>query len=1176
MEEKKDEEDAAGDLVARPPYRKGISYSQPFNLDAFLPGAARRNATRKQNLGGDDPTTRRHCYTSDESAPCSSGNSSRRTNRRHQSASLEETGFHPPPPPTQSLHASLGGSFGNHHCDDSDGDGTLTLDRAMFEFGGSPGTVPEFMGSGGGVGIFRVPARAAMHTGRPPALEVRPHPLRETQAGSFLRIIACVGSQLWAGQESGLRVWNLKSVFENWEPGVMARKGDEKSAPFNESCRASPTLCLAVDAANGLIWSGHKDGKIRSWKMELPFAASDDPVSGSTAAASNSGCGGCLPFREGLSWQAHHRSPVRSMVITSYGEIWSGSDGGAIKVWPWDAIGKALSLKAEERHIAALLMERSYIDLRSKFTVNGVCTLPSFDVKYMASDDCSSKVWSAGSLSFALWDSHSRDLLKVFGIDGQVETRLDLPSAQDLNVEDEMKTKSVSSSKKEKSQGSVSFFQRSRNALMGAADVVRRVAVKGTSIMEDQRRTEAISVSMVGMIWTGCSNGSVVQWDGNGNRMQECQHHSSSVKSICTYGPRVWVGYASGKVQIMDLDGNLLGEWIAHSSAVIKMAIGGSYMYTLAHHGGIRGWNIRSSGPLDDLLRTELANKEQAYMKLENIKILVGTWNVGQGRASPNSLISWLGSAASEVGLVVVGLQEVEMGAGFLAMAAAKETVGLEGSGNGQWWLNAIGKTLDEGSSFQRVGSRQLAGLLIAAWARKGLRQYIGDVDAAAAPCGFGRAIGNKGAVGLRMRVYDRSICFVNCHFAAHLEAVCRRNADFDHVYRTLSFSRPTTGAHGASAGPTSVQLRGVNAVGSQSDDGKPELSEADMVVFLGDFNYRLNSITYDEARDMISQRCFDWLRDKDQLRAEMKAGRVFQGMREGQIKFPPTYKFERNQPGLSGYDSGEKKRIPAWCDRILYRDSRSISAADCSSECPVVSSIAMYEACMDVTESDHKPVRCIFCVEISHADEFIRRQEYGHIIASNDKIKSFIEECYVVPETTVSTDNIILQDQEASLLGISNKCDKYNAVFKIICEGQSNVGAENSMEFSASCSFGFPFWLEVQPAVGIIKPGESIEVSVRLDEFCTKEETVDGIPQNWQCQDTMEKEAVLLVVVTGTDSTESTSQRIYVRHCFSISSDEVGQRVPSRRIQSINQHGSDGSKTLSDVTSGFNNIIVP
>lgn len=42
------------------------------------------------------------------------------------------------------------------------------------------------------------------------------------------------------------------------------------------------------------------------------------------------------------------------------------------------------------------------------------------------------------------------------------------------------------------------------------------------------------------------------------------------------------------------------------------------------------------------------------------------------------------------------------------------------------------------------------------------------------------------------MRVYGRVICFVNCHFAAHLEAVGRRNADFDHVYRTMAFSRPS------------------------------------------------------------------------------------------------------------------------------------------------------------------------------------------------------------------------------------------------------------------------------------------------------------------------------------------------------------------------------------------------
>ena len=73
------------------------------------------------------------------------------------------------------------------------------------------------------------------------------------------------------------------------------------------------------------------------------------------------------------------------------------------------------------------------------------------------------------------------------------------------------------------------------------------------------------------------------------------------------------------------------------------------------------------------------------------------------------------------------------------------------------------------------------------------------------------------------------------------------------------------------------------------------------MLIFLGDFNYRLGGTSYDEARDFVTQRCFDWLRERDQLRAEMRSGKVFQGMREGQIKFPPTYKFEKHIAGLSG-----------------------------------------------------------------------------------------------------------------------------------------------------------------------------------------------------------------------------------------------------------------------------------
>ncbi|URE06331.1 IPPc [Musa troglodytarum] len=544
-EEKEAEAEAAGRSSA--PQRKGKSYSQPLSRDAVLSTSARR----KHSLDDDTLSSPSdNAAAAPRALSCGHYNSSSPPSHHHRhkhSSSVEEIRFPlsqqlppsvPSPPHHHHQHAPTAPvSFGNPFSIDyhrggsslSDSDGSLTLERVMSEYGGTPGTIPEFMGNGGGVGIFRVPHRSAMHPDRPPALEVRPHPLRETQAGSFLRTIACTNWQLWAGQESGLRVWNRKDVFESWGPGVMVKRGDEKSAPFSESCRTSPTLCLVVDGANGLIWSGHKDGKIRSWKMDQPTSANSSLDDGGCASA----IGGAPPFREGLSWPAHQRSPVLSMVL--------------------------------------------------------------FDMK------------------------------------------------------------------------------RSRNALIGAADAVRRAAVKGT-FGDDNRRTEALAISMDGIIWTGCTNGSV----------------------------------------------------------------------------------------------------------------------------------------------------------------------GLEGSANGQWWLGTIGKTLDEGTSFQRVGSRQLAG------ARKSLRPYIGDVDAAAVPCGFGRAIGNKLAGGMLTL-----IMFIEQWLSAG---------------QPQDFMEP-------------------QVTGSQPDDGRPELSEADMVVFLGDFNYRLHSITYDEARDMVSQRCFDWLREKDQLRAEMKAG----------------------------YDSSEKKRIPAW-----------------------------------------------------------------------------------------------------------------------------------------------------------------------------------------------------------------------------------------------------------------------
>ncbi|XP_076946966.1 type II inositol polyphosphate 5-phosphatase 15-like isoform X2 [Bidens hawaiensis] len=990
------------------------------------------------------------------------------------------------------------------------------LDRKLLTADGKE-ALPEFIGSGGGRGMFKLPIKAAVHPDRPPSLEFRPHPLRESQIGRFLRVLSGTGDgrQLWAGSECGVRVWDMSEMYSGG-----AEDGDaEAEVPGYESVATSPTVCLVVDDVNTVVWSGHKDGKIRGWRMDQCCEDYD------------------VPFKPCLSWQAH-RGPVLSLVISSYGDLWSGSEGGALIVWPWEALEKVCVLTREERHLASVIVGKSYIDLKNQVTANGIsCSILSADVRYLLSDRSGAKVWSAGTLSFALWDAYTRELLKVFNMDGLAEN---LTTVQDLTAEEEAKMKFASQTKKDKLQSSMSFFQRSRNAIMGAADAVLRVAAKG-GFGDDSRRIEALIITTDGKIWTGSANGLIVKWDANGNRLQDFQYHSYAIRCLCTFGLRVWVGYASGTLHVLDLDGNLVGEWVAHGSPIIDMAVGPGYIFTLANDGGIHGWSILTPGPLDKILCSELSDRELLYTKLENFKILAGTWNVAQGKATHDSLISWLGSAAKDIDIVAVGLQEVEMGAGFLAMSAARETmqVGLEGSSAGQWWLDMIGKTLDEGSTFHRVGSRQLAGMLIGVWVRYNIRGNVGDIDVAAVPCGFGNAIGNKGAVGLRMRIYGRVICFVNCHFAAHLEAVNRRNADFDHVYKTMSFSRSPNPVNASSAAASSAfqTTRLENAMGSLSVSELPELSEADMFVFLGDFNYRLDDISYDEARDFISQRSFDWLREKDQLHIEMKAGTVFQGMREAVITFPPTYKFERHQPGLAGYDSGEKKRIPAWCDRVLYRDNRPDSSDICSLNCPVVSSVLQYEACMDVTDSDHKPVRCIFNVELARVDEPKRRKLFGEIIKSNKKIRRILEEQCNVPDAILSTNNIILQDNDTSVLRITNKSGEDKALFKVICEGQCTIkDRKQTSSHHPRGAYGFPRWLEVKPTVGIIEPNHIVEISVHHQSYETVKEYVDGAPQNGWCEDVRDKEVMLVVEVRGSCTTERKCHRVRVRHNQSLS----------------------------------------
>ena len=97
-----------------------------------------------------------------------------------------------------------------------------------------------------------------------------------------------------------------------------------------------------------------------------------------------------------LWWLAYLTQPATYDSMWIPGELWSGFEGGVIKVWPWEAIEKSLSKGSD-------IVERSYMDLRSLVNVGGVCALPAADIKYLLSDHCRSKMWSGGYQTFALW-----------------------------------------------------------------------------------------------------------------------------------------------------------------------------------------------------------------------------------------------------------------------------------------------------------------------------------------------------------------------------------------------------------------------------------------------------------------------------------------------------------------------------------------------------------------------------------------------------------------------------------------------------------------------------------------------------------------------------------------------------------------------------------------------------
>jgi endonuclease/exonuclease/phosphatase family metal-dependent hydrolase len=188
----------------------------------------------------------------------------------------------------------------------------------------------------------------------------------------------------------------------------------------------------------------------------------------------------------------------------------------------------------------------------------------------------------------------------------------------------------------------------------------------------------------------------------------------------------------------------------------------------------------------------------------------------------------------------------------------------------------------------------------------------------------------------LRFVLDDSSLCFVNCHLAAGQSHTAHRNNDIAAILETESLpaeqSLITRADHFVNGGDGSM------------------IMDHEICILNGDLNYRIDSIPRNVIIEDIRNNNLSKLLDRDQLLASRRKNPGFRlrAFNEAPITFAPTYKYD---VGTDEYDSSDKKRSPAWCDRVLYRGLGRVKQLEYRRH--------------EVRASDHRPVSAYFKLRI-------------------------------------------------------------------------------------------------------------------------------------------------------------------------------------------------------------------
>ncbi|KAK4287797.1 hypothetical protein Pmani_039144 [Petrolisthes manimaculis] len=311
-------------------------------------------------------------------------------------------------------------------------------------------------------------------------------------------------------------------------------------------------------------------------------------------------------------------------------------------------------------------------------------------------------------------------------------------------------------------------------------------------------------------------------------------------------------------------------------------------------------------GGLNSLLgATEL----DRYFPNRTVSLFIATWNMN-GKEPPVNLEAFLlpDDLDQMPDLFVVGTQE-------------------SGGSRSEWEIR-LQATI--GPSHVLFTSAIFGVLHLIIYMRRDLVWFCSVPEEATYSLRPGIAYKTKGGVGIGFQFFGTRLLFICSHLTAHEEKQALRIQNFRNIVRSLDIPRLLPKRH----------------------KHKDVTYQYDSVFWLGDLNFRL-AVNRDHVFEKLKNKkpdTYQHLMQWDQLSQARQKGEAFSEFEEGEINFPPTFKYD---PGTDHYDTSSKQRVPSYTDRILFKSSRK--AVTCTS----------YTSCPLFRTSDHKPVLGTFQCKI-------------------------------------------------------------------------------------------------------------------------------------------------------------------------------------------------------------------